>query len=250
MNGVLAWVVRWRLAVLGGSLAGAVAYEVGQRLTDYDPGLLAGLVMQVVLPFGLVFAAAVSGRQHHPAVLVARPAVPALDVPVNPWMVLGAAGYTILGARTLGNLTRDLLDDGGVWLWAGFAGFWLLLLAGFWAAALGRFGVRLTPEGIVDRQVLGSLFIPWGALSGPVPAFAFDAHQVTLVVEDTGRIGRRGVRAGDPAVLPATGVNAELLARAIHEYVNRPELRPAIGTEAELARFRSIPQITELTAQP
>jgi hypothetical protein len=47
--------------------------------------------------------------------------------------------------------------------------------------------------------------------------------------------------------LPTGSVKAELLARAIHEYANRPELRTAIGSETELARFLGIPQIIALT---
>lgn len=237
MDGVLGWVVRWRVAVLVAALVSS--FVVG--VAGLDGHWLVSLVWRILLPFGLLLYSSMIARTHHPAVLVARPPVPALEVPPNPWMVLGAAGYTLLSARLIG---EAFLDDG---FSVGIAVFAGLCTIAFWTAALGRFGVRLYPEGIASREVFGSVFVPWEALGGPRPAFAYHVQQVTLTVADPARIRRRGLRFGDPAKLSAAGVSAELLARAIHEYANRPELRPAIGTEEELARFQRIPQIAELT---
>jgi hypothetical protein len=113
----------------------------------------------------------------------------------------------------------------------------------------GRFGVRLSPEGIVGRQIPGSLFVPWEALATPCSAYAHDAHQVTLYLARPELVRRRGLRFGGPALLPAAGVDAELLARAIQEYSNRADTRSAIGSEPELDRLQAIPQITDLAGQ-
>lgn len=251
MERVLGWVVRWRVPLLTGTLLVFGGFEVWRQIAGYHPGWPVTLVLNVVLPGFLILWSASVARGYHPAVLVARPAVPALEVAPNPVMVLAAAGYTMFGTRLLGGLARDLTegDDAALMFSAGIVVFWGLCLSAFWLSALGRFGVRLYPEGIVNREVFGSVFVPWEALGGPRPAFAHDAQQVTLTVADPRRIRirRRGLRFGDPARLPAAGVSAELLARAIHEYANRPELRAAIGTEAELARFQDIPQIAELS---
>ncbi|SDT44639.1 hypothetical protein [Actinoplanes derwentensis] len=248
MGRVLGWVVRWRLWLLVGALVASAAFEVGRRVLGHDFGWVVSLVLQVLLPFGLLLVASLTVRDHHPAVLVARAEVPALEVPPNPGMVLLAVAYT-LGVHATGALAWDLLMDGDIWWPVGLVTVWLALLALVWRAALGRFGVRLYSEGIVSRELLGSVFIPWEALGGPRPAFAYTPEQVTLTVAEPGRIRKRGLRLGDPAMLPAAGVSAELLARAIHEYANRPELRSAIGTAEELARFQGIPQIAELTAR-
>ncbi|HWS39118.1 MAG TPA: hypothetical protein VN408_41045 [Actinoplanes sp.] len=249
MDGVLGWVVRWRVPLLVGTLLIFGGFEVGRQIAGYHPGWPVTLVLNLVLPGSLILWSASIARGYHPAVLVARPVVPALEVPPNPVMVLAAVGYTMFGTRLLGGLARDLMVGDGAWGFSvGIVVFWGLFLSAFWASALGRFGVRLYPEGIVSREVLGSVFVPWEALGGPRPAFAYDAQQVTLTVADPARVRKRGLRFGEPARVPAAGVSAELLARTIHEYSNRPELRAAIGTEEELARFRGIPQIAELTA--
>jgi hypothetical protein len=190
---------------------------------------------------------AVSARSYHPAKLAARPAVPAFDVPANPGVILGATGYTFLGVTALGILTSDIeAATTDVWFSASIAALWAGLLAAFWSSALGRSGVRLTPDGIVDRQVFGSLFVPWDALATPLSAYPHDAQQVTLYLAHPELIRRRGLRLGSPTMLPAAGVDAELLARVIHEYSNRPDIRSAMGSEAELHRLRTIPQIADL----
>lgn len=249
MDGMLGWVVRWRLPLLAGTLLVFGGFEVCRQIVGYHPGWTVSLVLHVLLPAALLGWSATVARKHHPAVLVARPAVPALEATPNPWMVIAAIGYTMFGTRLFGSLTRDLMAGEDMLFSAGTMVFWALCTAAFWSSALGRFGVRLRPEGIASREVFGSVFVPWEALGGPRPAFAYDAQQVTLTVTEPGRIRKRGLRFGDPARLPAAGVNAELLARAIHEYTHRPDLRAAIGTESELARFQSIPQIAELAVQ-
>jgi hypothetical protein len=164
-------------------------------------------------------------------------------------VIIGVAGFTFIATKWLGSLIRDLAAGEDLWFGIVFGAVWIGVLAPHWAAALGRFGVRLRPDGIVDRQVFGSLFVPWTALATPYPAVNYDPRQVTLFLAHPERTRRRGFRHGGRELLPAAGVNAELLARAIHEYTNRPELRAAIGSEAELTRFLAIPQLVTLAEQ-
>jgi hypothetical protein len=243
----LEWVARRRMGVLTMALVTAVVLQVLVQTLENDHAWKISLSVNILLPFALLLGSAVSARSYHPAKLAARPAVPAFDVPANPGVVLGTAGYTFLGVTSLGILTSDIeAATTDVWFSASIAAIWAGLLAAFWSSALGRFGVRLTPAGIVDRQVFGSLFVPWDALAIPHSAYPHDAQQVTLYLAHPELVRRRGLRLRSPTMLSAAGVDAELLARAIHEYSNRPDLRSAMGSEAELHRFRTIPQIANL----
>ncbi len=247
MKGVLGWVVRWRVAILAVTLVVSAGFEIWRQSSVVDLPWFVDLVVRLVLPFGLILWMISINRSHHPAVLLTRPTVPALEVPPNPGMIIGAAGYTVLGARTIGMAIRDLNAGTDLVFSVIYLAFFLLALVMFWASALGRAGIRLYPEGIVNRQLLGSVFIPWDSLGGPVPAFAYRPDRVTLKLD--GPVRKQGFALGDPTVLSALGVSAELLARAIHEYANRPDLRPHIGTEEETERFHAIPQIAELTTR-
>jgi hypothetical protein len=242
----LEWAARRRVAVLIAVVPATVVLQVLlQRLEDKYAWRVV-LALSTLLPLVLLLGSAFAARKFHPARLVARPGVPAFDIPANPGAVLGAAGYTFLGAQVVGMLLNGVVTDEDLWIGAGPVLIWAGLLVAFWISAFGRFGVRLLPHGVLDRQVLGSLFVPWEALAVPYPAYPYDAQRITLFLANPELVHRRGLRVGGPASLPAVGVDAELLARAIHEYANRPDLRPAIGSEAELARFRAIPQIVGL----
>ncbi len=246
MIGILGWVARRRVAVLIAAMVTAVVTQVLLQTTENDHAWQVGLAVGFLLPMVLCLWSAVCARSYHPAKLVARPEVPAFDVPTNPALVLGVTGFTFLVAMQLTGLVWEIAADPDFWFAVVPAVLHASLLAVFWRSALGRFGVRLSPDGIADRQVFGSLFVPWDVLATPCSAYAHDAQQVTLYLAHPELVRRRGLRHGGTTSLPAAGVDAELLARAIHEYSNRADLRSAIGSEAELDRFQAIPQITDL----
>jgi hypothetical protein len=248
MIGFLGWVARRRVAVLAVALVTAVVLQVLLRTIENDHARLFSLAVGILPPLALGVWSVVLARSFHPAKLVARPEVPAFDVPAHPGVVLAVTGFTFLVATILSGLVRDVAADPNLWVVGGpVMLFHAGMLAAFWWSALDRFGVRLSPDGIVDRQVFGSLFVPWDALTIPYSAYPHNAQQVTLYLAHPKRVRRRGLRPGRPTLLPAAGVNAELLARAIHEYANRANLRSAIGTEAELERFQALPHIIDLT---
>ncbi|WP_436535642.1 hypothetical protein [Actinoplanes sp. HUAS TT8] len=239
------WVARRRVAVLIAALVLAVALQV---LVGNDHRLELGFVVAVLSMVVLGLLAAVAGRIHRPAILVARPEIPAFERPANPAAVLGAAAYTSFAVYMMGSAVRDVADDTDLWFGAVLVVVLLTGLSVQWLTALGRFGVRLTPEGILDRQPLGSLRVPWDALATPRAALPRDSQRVRLYFARPELVGKRGLRLGDPTLLPAPGIEAEFLARAIHEYANRPDLRPTVGSEAALAGFREIPQVAALTS--
>ncbi|GGN62087.1 hypothetical protein GCM10010112_19910 [Actinoplanes lobatus] len=242
---LLTLLVRWRAAVLLAALLAAVAGDVA--LARIGPGF------GWILAFGglglvpLLAAIAVL-RSHRPAILVARPGVPAFDVPVSPGVVLVAVGWTLLVGRNLSGMVRDLaVYPGEIWLTAVFALLWAAMLGAVWAMVLRGAVMRLRPDGIEERRFFGSLLVPWSALETPRSALPRGEQQIALFLADPKAVRRRGLRSRNATTLTAIGVDAEFLARAVHEYANRPDLRPAIGSPEELSRFLAIPQIARLS---
>jgi hypothetical protein len=199
-------VARRRVAVLVIALLTAVA------LQPFYPLWVAGLPA-----IALAVCAAVAGRVFHPA--------PAPQVPANPAAVLRAAACTFFIVPILGVALRNNQDAVDYWFAAAAVVIFGVQLAAFWWSALGRFGVRLTPDGITDRQVYSRLFVPWEALATPEAAVARDKHQVVLRFARPGLVRRRGLRLDGRAALPAAGVDADLLARTINEYANHAAAR-------------------------
>ncbi|GAA2853348.1 hypothetical protein Acy02nite_50620 [Actinoplanes cyaneus] len=242
MINILEWVARRRVAVLVVSLSVAVLLQVLRHTAGDGHSLRLDLVIGVLPVLPLILCAAVVGRTFHPAKLIARPEVPALDVPANPAVVLGSAGYTFFAVFLLGATTQGLVTG----LDFAFAAPALVIIGGqlaaFWWAALGRYGVRLTPDGIIDRQVYGRLFVPWEALATVEPAYPRDAHRVVLRVERLDLVRKRGFRAGGRTLLPAAGVSAAFLTHAINQYASHPESRPAIGSVTALTHLQSTSQ--------
>ncbi|MEU4689592.1 hypothetical protein [Actinoplanes sp. NPDC023714] len=239
MNGVFGWVARRRLVVLVTTLLVAVGLEVLLHVVgDETAAWMVILAVDLGLPVLLLVGAMVAVRTHHPATLVARPDVPAFETPADPVVVLGSAAFTVWPVKWGADAIEDVAAYPEEWFFPALVAFIAVVVTVlFWIAALGRFGVRLRPDGILSRRVVGSRFIPWDALELPHPATAHHPQWVSLNLVRS---------SGVPVVLPATGVSAELLARAVHEYANRPDLRPALGTRAELDRFQAIPQIAAL----
>lgn len=242
MINIFWWVARWRVAVLAVSLSAAVILQMLRQTAGGSHSLRLNLTIGVLPVILFVLCAAVAARVFHPAKLIARPEIPAFDVPANPAVVLGAASFTFFAVFLLSGTLHGLLTG----LDFVFAAPVMLIIGGqlaaLWWAALGRYGVRLAPDGIIDRQAYGRMFVPWDALATPDPAYSQGPHQVTLRVGRPDLVRRRGVHIGGRALLPAAGVSAELLTRAINEYANHPEARSTIGSEVALTSLQVIPQ--------
>ncbi|MFI1996110.1 hypothetical protein [Actinoplanes sp. NPDC020271] len=227
MINILGWVARRRSAVLIMALVTAVALQVLLRATGN-----AGHAVIAFLPVFVLFVpVVVAVRSFRPAGLVARPEVPALDVPTSPGVVLGTVLYTFFVVPLLIEMLVAATDEPDLWwMFAGSVSIIGGMTAAYWRRALARFETRLTPDGITDRRPYGSLFVPWDALE-PYTTVSPGGRRVDLSLARPGLVRRRGWRLVGPAVLPAVGADAHLLARTINEYANHPGLRPAIGTE-------------------
>ncbi|WP_204293581.1 hypothetical protein [Actinoplanes campanulatus] len=175
------------------------------------------------LGLALVFGALAvwAALRRHPAVLVLHPGAGAFDAPPSPLPVLA---FTALMPATTEKLSTTIdrvanrVDPW--WLDILTTTVWIGLLAVLGVAAWRGFGVRLRPDGIVDRRPVRPVFIPWQSL-GPGRPVVAGRFQIL--------VGRRG--------LATWNIDSTFLARVIQEYADHPEHRPAIGTEAELRRL-------------
>ncbi|MEU4220453.1 hypothetical protein [Actinoplanes sp. NPDC026623] len=158
----------------------------------------------------------------------------------NPARVLIASLFLIQGGFLVADGVHDIAAGEELW---GFSAAMVAVCACalmvHWRLVWGWYGVQLRADGVHDRQALGSLFIPWDAFVPGYPAVASGSQKVAFHYQHPELVRRRGLRTGDQ---PATAgsVDATFLARAITEYVSRPEYRSAIGTEAELRRLTAV----------
>lgn len=106
----------------------------------------------------------------------------------------------------------------------------VVLLPVQWWSVLGRFGLFLRPDGLLERQPFGSIFIPWeaGAAAEATP------YGVRLRLARPDLIVRRGLR---PGTSVRTGADRGFTAWAVNVYAARTDLRPTIGTEEGLLRL-------------
>ncbi|MEV6305502.1 hypothetical protein AB0M02_39230 [Actinoplanes sp. NPDC051861] len=221
-------IARWRLAVFAVTVSLALLLGVLRETTDDRLVWNLATLVPLLLALVLVVSSLTLSNRRQQSWLEARPAVPELSTPANPVLILVAAGQTLL---LTGYVTNLLLDPGrdAVMLILAVLGIAAGVLV--WTVAIGGFGVRLRPSGIVDRQPFGSLFIPWEALAADRPIDGWTTRDVTLSVTHPDLVRRTGLRRGGPIRLPAASVRPELLALAVTDYATRPDRRSLIGLE-------------------
>ena len=229
-------VARWRRPILLVVLPLAVMFGVLGESRDrgvWFP-VVAVWVGSTLVLLALTLVAAF---RYHPAVLVARPQEPAFAAQPNPAWVFAASVFLLQGGFIVADNIHDIMEGEELWglgvILVGLSVFALML---HWHLAWGWFGVQLQPDGVHDRQPLGSLFIPWDAFVHAYPAAPNGTQQVALYYERPELVRRRGLRP-DGQNIPAASIDTAFLAWTINEYVAHPEYRSAIGTEAELRRL-------------
>lgn len=108
-----------------------------------------------------------------------------------------------------------------------------LLVAAAWRGS----GVWLRPEGLMQRNPLGSATVPWDALSpSSLPPTTPSALSLRLVYARPELVRRRGLEISRRRIRTDT-VNALFLVHTLHYYLTHPEQRQAIGTEPGYANL-------------
>ena len=231
LSKIFAATVRHRRPILIVEVVGAVVVVAVDR-SDWRPFLwMAGLGT-----LGLVLGLLALSR-YRPAVLSVRADVPAFDTPVSPAPVYFFTAYLGIAVNNLSNSIESVSEHDDVWLLdvAVAALFVAVVVACFRAAWVG-IGVRLRPDGLLDRGLLGSLFVPWDGFRREYPAWPTRrGQQVRLSYQGESR--RRGLVPTGRRILNASNVDRDFLTRVIKHYVVHPEHRPAIGTAAEYDRL-------------
>jgi hypothetical protein len=233
LNSVFAAVASGRRLFLTGVLILAASLGAAAELGNYG---LAPVLLVLFLGFnGLSMLAT---ARYHPAALLAEPNGPAIATVASPARVLSAAGFLnlagLLGAQEAGNIVaREELWQFDVFLVVFLAAAAALLIYVAWGSA----AVRLRPDGVYDRQPLGSRLIPWDAFDRGYPAVPVKTTRLALYYQRPELVRRRGVYPGTQFLTTATDAN--YLALAIDHYVTHPEHRPAIGTPADFQRLNT-----------
>lgn len=116
----------------------------------------------------------------------------------------------------------------------------LVALSAMAVAAVWRgSGLWLRPDGLMERNPLGSLTVPWDALSTrSLPSTTQSAQSLRLGYTRPDLVRRYGLAIIRRRISTDT-VNALFLVHTLHHYLTKPEQRQTIGTEpgyAELLR--------------
>lgn len=214
-------IIRYRLRFLVGVLVTAIVPAVLLQ-ADIPVVSLACAALLVLLTVCFAVCGIVAYTTRRPAAFLIHEGT--FAAPPNLGMVLSSGMFTLLAVQSWAwvadNAHRGLGHDGPQ---VAVAVFISVLLPVQWYSTLGRFGLVLRPDGVLDRQPLGSIFVPWEA--GPA------AHPIRLGVKlrltRPDLVVRSGLR---PGMSIATGSDPGFTAWAINLYAARPDYRPTIGT--------------------
>jgi hypothetical protein len=217
-----AMLVRHRLAFLVGVLTATVALAV-LRLAEIPVVSAVALGLLGLFWVGLALAPLIALNARQPQTFQVHAGAFTSAPPLGAIMSAGAftAMSVTLAAESIDAARRgwhvDAVQVTVVVL--------LILLAPLqWGGVLrSSYGLFLRPDGLLDRQPLGSLFVPWEAGAAAEPT----TYGVKLRVGRPDLIVKRGLR---PGTAIRTGADRGFTAWAVNLYTARPDFRPAIGT--------------------
>ncbi|MDI6100964.1 hypothetical protein QLQ12_20325 [Actinoplanes sp. NEAU-A12] len=228
---------RHPLAVLLTALAMGTGVGV-LRETAGSPVRDAADLGYAVILLGSFGSAVLALYRYRPATLIARPHVAAFDTPPDVGLTLVIAAVTFQGSGTIADRLWEIADGQelrGIGLT--FAMAWAVIISLAWWRLLRPLRVRLRPDGIEEHRAYGAMFVPWEAFAGVGYPAVPDGHgRVALTFSRPDLVRGRGWRPLGSALGPA-GTDALFLSRVLHEYAHRPDLRAAIGSEAERDRL-------------
>jgi hypothetical protein len=222
-------IIRYRLVFLVGVLVTAAALAALQP-TDAAVGSEVGVVLLGLLWMGLALAGLIALNARHPETFLVRTG--AFTTPPSANAVLSAGAGTVAPVALAALAAGYTRHHGPDWFQIVVVALLLLLVPLQWYGVLGPFGLFLRPDGVLDRNPLGSIFIPWEA--GPAAAPTSSGVKLRLAHPDL--VVRRGLR---PGTTIGTGADRGFTAWAINRYVAQPDDRPAIGTREGLAQLTS-----------
>lgn len=233
---------RYRRPILALGLAAAAAYLTAHiwtpTLTDRAlPTLAAASVVLFVVGLG-----ALAGTR--PPAFDVRPHVPAFTTLPSAADLFAALGQMGMTTAFTGVLLRDLAQGKpGIspWLTPLFPALMVLSVIVNWRGK----GIELRPDGLRDREALGTLVVPWQALPVvplPVPG---DRRNTLRVDYAQPELIRRSGLVTSRKRLNTYNIDPRMAAQVIRYYTTHPEHRSAIGTHVEYQRL-----LTELRHTP
>ncbi|MEU8262499.1 hypothetical protein AB0C02_17935 [Micromonospora sp. NPDC048999] len=221
--------VRYRRLILTLSLVLGVGLAWGRRLSDWLELIL------IIAAFLVGVLGALALGRSRPAALLVKPEVRAFATEPGASQILVAVMLTFMASQLLvtGHLGEVV---GGLFMVLPF----LLLLAVGVQVAGGWRGVSLEvrPDGVCQRDVTGSLMVPWEALAPGRPFRpAVGASTLALTYARPELVRRHGILPLGRRRLRIDNVHPWFLADTIRHYVDHPQQRAAIGEPAEYQRL-------------
>jgi hypothetical protein len=243
ISAILAGTARRPRWVLGGAVSLAGVLVGVHLLSAPNSGTRSAIsVLLSLLALAAVSLAPVALTRWRPAaftVNVAASAFRALPQPYHVYQATGSALFTATFITFTVNMhtvhrswpsldrTEQFMDDTMVILAVLLAVLSVVSITAAWRGI----GVQLRPDGLQDRSMLGTLTVPWDALTtASLPPTTPSALLLRLayarpeLVRATGLPLTRRIRADT--------VNALFLAHTLHHYLIHPERRQRIGTAA------------------
>ncbi|MET7418733.1 hypothetical protein [Dactylosporangium sp. NPDC005555] len=249
ISAILAGTARHPRRVLGGGVAVAGGLLGVHLLAAPYSGTR--FAVAALLPLlGLVFMVLtlVAQARWRPAAFVVDAGVPAFRTLRQPGHVYNASGVAFMSAAAVTaavnarGVPRDPASSDLIGLamarTLGILALLIVVMAVLLAAAVAwrGIGVQLRPEGVMDRSLLGTVTVPWDALTtNSLPPTTPSARLLRLTYARPDLVRVTG--------LPLTRqintdtVNALFLAHTLHHYLIHPQHRPHIGTAAGYAEL-------------
>ncbi|MGI5175878.1 hypothetical protein ACQEVZ_06045 [Dactylosporangium sp. CA-152071] len=244
ISAILAGTARCPRWVLGGAVSLACVFVGVHLLSATHSGIRSAISMVLsLLALTANFLASVAVSRWRPAAFTVDAAASAFRTLPQPGHVYQAVGMAFFSATFI-TITVNMHTELRGWpspdraeqfmaaTMVVLAVLLVVLSVVFITAAWQGIGVRLGPDGLQDRSVLGTLAVPWDALTtASLPAITPSALflQLTYARPDLIRVAglpltRRQIRTDT--------VNALFLAHTMHHYLVHPERRQRIGTAA------------------
>ncbi|SCG43659.1 hypothetical protein [Micromonospora inositola] len=233
---ISAVMVRYRRPILTVALVLAVVLAVVRQLSP-TLGLILAIATSLTGVLVLLLALALLAlRRPRPAAFLVKPEVRAFATEPSAVQIYLAVGLTFVASSQL--LTIGTFHRVSVGLVLVLQ-FLLLVAIGIQLAASWRgSSIELRPDGVYQRDFVGSLMVPWEALAPGRPSRpAVRASTLALTYAQPDLVRRRGILPLGWRRLRTDNIHPWFIADTIRHYVDHPQHRAAIGEPAEYQRL-------------